>query len=576
MRKLYIILSLLVALNSTNVQAQSMEKKLEAKYGWACEHTSDGQKWYSVKKDGKEGACDLEGKEIVPPKFDSVIKHSYSYSVSLNKKEGIYSFDGEEIIVPRYDKILDTGNGFFYVEQNEKVGMCNANGVEIIGCEYDAVSRSSNRIEVIFDNTMGLFDENGEILVPVGKYKYIGHTIADSIVVVGNDFECEFRYSTGFRYSTQIDKVRKNGKWGIYNYQKRMEILPCKYDAIELGGDGLFAFGEGSDAYVKYGSICFRGGKWGFIDVEGRKIIPAQYDKVSGFKDGIAQVTKNGVTSLLEHPQKGTNLKFAKGSSIAVDVNIPLTNKNNDNTFAFIIANENYTHFTGADYSINDGKVFAEYCKKTLGIPEKNVRYYEDATYGNITNAVKKLQDIADVYEGDAKIIFYYSGLGAVDEKGMEKYILSTDASMSALENTGYSVNTLLKTINNLNVEYSWVVLDAPFSNLDKNGKPLASGRGVAVKSKPTHAEGKTIVTLSCSGEQTAYSSKKFGHSLFTYGLLEKLQQTKGSCSIRELNDHATSWVKKNAMAEFDRMQIPSVGVSEKLTELFNNININF
>ena len=72
MRKLYIILSLLVALNSTNVQAQSMEEKLEAKYGWACEHTDNGQKWYSVQKDGKEGACDKNGKELIPPEYDDV------------------------------------------------------------------------------------------------------------------------------------------------------------------------------------------------------------------------------------------------------------------------------------------------------------------------------------------------------------------------------------------------------------------------------------------------------------------------------------------------------------------------
>ena len=42
-------------------------------------------------------------------------------------------------------------------------------------------------------------------------------------------------------------------------------------------------------------------------------------------------------------------------------------------------------------------------CKNT-----KNIRYYEDATFGNFAMIKKQVQDIADVYDGEASFIFYY------------------------------------------------------------------------------------------------------------------------------------------------------------------------
>jgi hypothetical protein len=143
---------------------------------------------------------------------------------------------------------------------------------------------------------------------------------------------------------------------------------------------------------------------------------------------------------------------------------------------------------------------------------------------------------------------------------------------MAALSKTGYEVKDLLNTLNTQNVQHLWVVIDAPFSNLDKNGQPLLSGRGVAIKPKAVEAEGKTIVTMSSDGSQTAYSSKEYGHSLFTYALLEKLKQSKGDCTVKELTDYASTWVKRQAMSGFDKLQTPQVIVSDKMANQWSNI----
>ena len=143
---------------------------------------------------------------------------------------------------------------------------------------------------------------------------------------------------------------------------------------------------------------------------------------------------------------------------------------------------------------------------------------------------------------------------------------------MPALSKTGYDVKALLATLNGVNVQSIWVVIDAPFSNTDKNGQPLASGRGVAIKPKDVTTDGKAIITLSCDGSQSSYSSKDYGHSLFTYALLEKMQQSKGNCTIKEMTDYATTWVKRQAISGFDKSQTPQVVVSPQMSTQWGQI----
>ena len=551
---------------------------------------------FKVQKDNFWGVLDKDGDVLLPCNRYTELNLGYMKqkggycTVKVGDKEGVIDSTYREVVPCVYD---DISYGYEKLKDYKicDIGKDNKNGVydivkqkEIVPCVYsDIIADDITRGKFFFvhrpGNTpsqpekMGVFDPKtlSEIL-PCGKYSYMKNLDTEKQTVL----VCK---GMDFTYDEDKDKfiIHKQGKWGVYDLKKKKEIIPCKYDLLKKEEDGVYAFNKGAVIigldYYRGNYVYYQGGKWGYIDAMCNEIVSSQYDRVFDFKDGVAQVVKDGVNSFLEHPLKGTSLKLTNGGDGSpIDKDIPTTNKKNDNLFAFIIANENYTHFKGADYSINDGKVFAEYCKKTLGLPERNVRYYEDATYGNMVGAVKKLQDIADAYDGDAQVIFYYSGLGASDDKTAERYLLATDASMLALDKTGYDVKTLLATLNGVNVQNMWVVIDAPFSNMDKNGQPLASGRGVAIKPKEVTTDGKAIVTLSCDGSQASYSSKEYCHSLFTYALLEKMQQSKGNCTIKEMTDYATTWVKRQAMSGFDKSQTPQVIVSPLMSTQWGNV----
>ncbi|MDE5772914.1 MAG: leucine-rich repeat protein, partial [Muribaculaceae bacterium] len=122
----------------------------------------------------------------------------------------------------------------------------------------------------------------------------------------------------------------------------------------------------------------------------------------------------------------GTSVATVQPSD--VDEDIPFTGGNNPNYFALIIANEHYGKFADVPYANNDGETFALYCHRTLGIPEKNILMYKDASYGSMREAFSDLRMINEVAGNDMKVIFYYAGHGAPDDATLEPYLIPVDA----------------------------------------------------------------------------------------------------------------------------------------------------
>ena len=260
------------------------------------------------------------------------------------------------------------------------------------------------------------------------------------------------------------------------------------------------------------------------------------------------------------YTQKETKLskfmKEHKGSD--VDFDIPMANNISNNTFAVVISNEKYQMEKAVQYAENDGKTFADYCRKTLGLPEKNVHFVTNATLNNIKHEIKWLQDVITVYNGDAKIIFYYAGHGIPDEQNKSAYLLPIDGYGSDVT-TGYALEDLYKALGSLPSKSVTVFLDACFSGAKRDGDMLASARGVAIKVKQNNPTGNMVVFTAAQGDETAYPYKEEGHGLFTYYLLKKLQETKGDVTLGELGDYIKTQVERQSIVTNGKLQSPSI-----------------
>lgn len=270
---------------------------------------------------------------------------------------------------------------------------------------------------------------------------------------------------------------------------------------------------------------------------------------------------------------KNQDIKIASISS-DIDKNIPEAINSNSNTFAIVIANETYNKEANVPYAVNDGNIFKEYCRNCLGIPEKNIHLITNATLNDIRHEIKWIQDVAEVYKGDAKIIFYYAGHGIPDEKSKNAYLLPTDGYGSDVA-TGYSLENLYKTFGSLPSKSITVFLDACFSGAKRDGNMLASARGVAIKVKQTIPVGNMVVFTAAQGDETAYPYKEEEHGLFTYYLLKKLQETKGNATLGELSDYIKEQVERQSIVTNGKLQSPSIMATSSIGNEWKNWTLN-
>ena len=255
----------------------------------------------------------------------------------------------------------------------------------------------------------------------------------------------------------------------------------------------------------------------------------------------------------------------------SIDTDIPVTGIRQDNTFAVIIGNENYQSVAKVPYAANDAKIFAEYCKRTLGLPEENVTVYTDATYGKMLGALQRISNIADAYNGNISIIFYYAGHGIPDDASREAFILPIDAD-GTIKESCLSLSRLYSSLARLNARRVTAFLDACFSGAERGNGMLASARGVAIKPKQNTIDGNVVVFTAVTGDQTAFPYKPSEHGLFTYYLLKKLKESRGNVSLGELSDYITTNVKQRSIVVNNKLQTPVVIPSDRLSTTWRTL----
>lgn len=251
-----------------------------------------------------------------------------------------------------------------------------------------------------------------------------------------------------------------------------------------------------------------------------------------------------------------------------IDDNIPITQKKNENTFALIIANENYNKVATVPFALRDGQKLNEYINNTLGVDKSHISLLEDATLNDMRYELNRLKKISDTYKGDVSFIVYYIGHGIPDEKSGNGYLLPVDGYGNDVT-TAYPLDKLYSQLSNINSKRTILVTDACFSGANKSGDMLVAARGVAMRTKSNQAKGNLIAFSACQGDETAYSYDEKGHGLLTYYFLKKLQETGGKTTLGELEEYIVDNVGKTAIVINGKSQTPKVSVSPELKNVW-------
>lgn len=203
-------------------------------------------------KKGKTVLIDRQWQEFSPP--DSL------YPFNAFTKEGkyaIFNIQGKQLTPYEYDYITwSNSTKYFAVAKNGQQGIIDTRGQQIIPITYAAAEIYRNEdLFVLMENyKYGIADEKANMVLPL-EYEYI---------------------STGTgEYSMAV--IKKDGKFGLFNPKTKKVVAECKYGQIrEFTDTGLTP--------VLYED------KWGFMDAQGKIVVPFKYDQAWYFQDGKSQV----------------------------------------------------------------------------------------------------------------------------------------------------------------------------------------------------------------------------------------------------------------------------------------------
>lgn len=250
---------------------------------------------------------------------------------------------------------------------------------------------------------------------------------------------------------------------------------------------------------------------------------------------------------------------------------IPTMNTMNDNTFAVVISNEMCQNFSRMPV---DESIFKEYLQNTLGLKGKQIKILENPSLSDMIVAFDWIKNVTEAYNGEAKVIVYYTGPGISDESTGEAFILPSDA--DALDPlSGYSINELCETFGNMPAKSIVVILDACFNGTRNDGTMITSARGIAIKPKSTTPQGNMVLLTASKNDETAYVITDYRRGVFTTKFLQKLKETKGKATLGEIFDFASKEVSRNIIIERGKSQTPQVIVSTQLGDSWRKWKLN-
>lgn len=229
-----------------------------------------------------------------------------------------------------------------------------------------------------------------------------------------------------------------------------------------------------------------------------------------------------------------------EGRLSTVDTDVPESQVMRYDTYALVIGNEHYRFVSDVPFAQNDATIFAEYCKKTLGVPASNLHLCTDATKHMILE--QELDDWLSkeiTSRGNKKLIIYYAGHGVPDIMDQNKaYLLPTDV-YGTKPQQGIALDDFYAKVGDLGFERVTIFLDACFSGVNRDNEGLNVERAVEVEAQSARpTTGNLVVFSAACGNETAQSFQEEGHGLFTYYLLKELQETQGMISYGKLTQN--------------------------------------
>ena len=298
--------------------------------------------FFLCKQNNRWGVFSNQAKELYPCQYQNVqLEKQGEYLYLLIQNKGLWGavdfYSGSEVLPCNFTAVEPMGKNAEYIRTtaDNQVGLYTAQGVLLFPCEYSDMkiiqlsdSGEDVQFELAKNNTIGLYDNEGVEMIPIGKYS-------------------SYIYQEPFFY------VERNGLWGVCS-KKGEELIPCKYATItsalklfivslpngmhgliDFNGQELFPFVSSPivDVLPNYVVVMDHKDKYGALNYQGKVIVPIKNTAETITKKVEAYAKKN---NLLEE-----NVSVLENIDISYNAFIYRHNQTlkKQNTFSFFAQN---------------------------------------------------------------------------------------------------------------------------------------------------------------------------------------------------------------------------------------------
>ena len=170
-----------------------------------------------VRKNKKYGVIDYNNNTLIPCKYENEIyKMGNYYIVSQNNKKGIISINNEIIYDIKYDEILYCYDNCIWAKENNIWKIVYLNGKEII-LNYDDCQFPCNNFYLLIQN------------VKLSEYICVSKNGKWGLVDYKNNQVLPIKFDQIFQYiNNDLIEVTYKNRDGLYNFNGE-EIIPCSY-----------------------------------------------------------------------------------------------------------------------------------------------------------------------------------------------------------------------------------------------------------------------------------------------------------------------------------------------------------
>jgi len=266
---------------------------------------------HSVKKDDKWGFIDLFGNIVIPFEFTFVKSFSEGLApVRVTRiEDGIYKSywgfinkKGEFVVKPKFSDAGQFSEGIAYVVTDGKVSYMNKQGEVIISEVGDSWGEqaifSEGRAAVSKDRLWGFIDKEGEMIIPQ-VYKNVS-SFKDGLGAVKKENErntgyintegeivIEPKFTLAWPFSEGLAHVQEGVTHKVINTKGEVQF------EFDKEFSWMSPFSEGLAA-VKIRNTVDRNRKTGYVNPQGKYLIPPVYESGTSFENGLAYVVSCG------------------------------------------------------------------------------------------------------------------------------------------------------------------------------------------------------------------------------------------------------------------------------------------